>query len=74
VTFRMSTYSNGTGQCVEVDEAGFRKATHSKSGNCVEVGSGVKVRDTKYRDDVTLTFEDDAWRLFIAIVKVASRE
>ncbi|MEV4630216.1 DUF397 domain-containing protein [Micromonospora sp. NPDC049523] len=52
--------------------AHWRKSTRSGSngGNCVEVADNlpgvVAVRDSKDRDGGTLTFEPDAWRVFVA--------
>jgi hypothetical protein len=46
----------------------WRKSTYSGSngGDCVEVASadGVRVRDTKDRDGVTLSFTAEAWEQF----------
>ena len=39
------------------------------NGNCVEVSSGVQVRDSKDRDGVVLRFSLAAWRLFIEHTK-----
>jgi hypothetical protein len=56
--------------CVECDE--WRTSTHSDSGsggNCVAVGNGVKVRDSKDPDGVTLKFNQDTWTKFISEYK-----
>jgi Domain of unknown function (DUF397) len=36
------------------------------NGNCVEVASGVAVRDTQDREGPVLKFSADAWRAFTA--------
>jgi len=64
--WRKATYSNGSGECVEVGT--WRKPTHSNdSGDCVEVGTHpghVAVRDTKDRAAAPLTFSPTAWQSF----------
>ena len=55
--------SNGT-NCVEVAED-WRKSRQSKSGNCVEVASGVAVRDTQDREGPVLKFSAAVWRAFL---------
>jgi CRISPR/Cas system-associated protein Csx1 len=71
VNWRTATYSNGSGQCVEVGQ--WRTASYSNgSGQCVEVGSEastVVVRDTKNREGMILTVPADAWRCFIGSLK-----
>jgi Domain of unknown function (DUF397) len=43
----------------------WRKASYSfANGNCIEVASGVRVRDSKDPDGPVLRFSPDAWRLF----------
>jgi hypothetical protein len=50
-SWRKSSYSNNSGNCVEVAFADWRKSSYSNaSGNCVEVAaadSAVGVRDSK---------------------------
>jgi hypothetical protein len=71
--WRKSSYSNGTGECVEV--ATWRKSSHSNSsGACVEVGGAatvVLVRDTTNRDGATLTIPVPAWRTLLAEVRAS---
>jgi hypothetical protein len=48
----------------------FRKSSHSHVyGNCVEVASGVTVRDTADRDGVTLMFSGVSWGKFISSLR-----
>lgn len=55
----------GNGNCVEA----WRKSSYSyASGECVEVGDGIQVRDSK-NPDVVLEFNQDAWRNFLASIK-----
>jgi len=42
----------------------WRKPGRSAGSNCVEVASGVAVRDTKDREGPVLTFSAAAWRAF----------
>jgi Domain of unknown function (DUF397) len=69
--WRKASYSNGTGQCVEV--ASWRKASYSNGqGSCVETASIagiVAVRDTTDRDGGTLAFGAEAWSAFVAGLK-----
>jgi len=51
--WRKASYSNGSGDCVEVADA----------------ASVVLVRDTKTRDGGTLAFTADAWRAFTESLK-----
>ena len=64
--WRKASYSNASGNCVEVGQ--WRKASYSNgSGNCVEVAdaaSAVLVRDTKDRDGGALAFTATAWQSF----------
>lgn len=53
VGWRTASYSNGSGQCVEV-------------GHDVDV---IAVRDTKDRDSGTLAFTADAWAAFTASLR-----
>jgi hypothetical protein len=72
--WRKSTYSNGSGDCVEVGMA-WRKATHSNgSGNCVEVGTApraILIRDTTNRSGATLTVSAETWRALLAKVRAS---
>jgi hypothetical protein len=52
------------------DQHDWRVSSLSFSnGNCVEVASGVRVRDSQDRRGPTLTFSADAWRRFISATK-----
>jgi hypothetical protein len=72
--WRKSSYSNGTGNCVEVGMA-WRKSTHSNGiGECVEVGTApraILVRDTTNRSGATLTVPAEAWRALVAEVRAS---
>jgi hypothetical protein len=73
-SWRKSSYSSGTGNCVEVAFPGWRKSSHSDgTGNCVEVADAdclVAIRDTKQGDrGPMLEFTEVAWREFIAETK-----
>jgi len=65
--WRKASYSNGSGDCVEVADA-WRKASYSNgSGNCVEVADTARVvlvRDTTDRDGGTLIIPASAWQTF----------
>lgn len=70
--FRRSSYCD-TGSCVEV---AFTKSTYSAdTANCVEVGqchctgTEVLVRDSKDPKGPVLSFNRDAWAMFLAGVK-----
>ena len=52
-TWRVATYTGGSGNCVEVGDA----------------GRAVLVRDTKDRAGGTLTFSAEAWRAFTRAIK-----
>ncbi|ONK10163.1 DUF397 domain-containing protein [Streptomyces sp. MP131-18] len=58
MAWRKSSYSNGTGDCVEVADAlpGF-----------------VPVRDGKVRNGAALVVSGDAWSAFVASVKERGR-
>jgi hypothetical protein len=48
----------------------WRKPRRSASeGNCVEVASGVRIRDSKDSDGFVLSVSADAWRVFVVDVK-----
>ena len=72
--WRKSSYSNSSGNCVEVASANWRKSSHSDgTGNCVEVAGAdrlVAIRDTKQggRGPV-LEFSEAAWRKFISATR-----
>ena len=61
-----SSYSGGSGACVEV---GWRTSSYSVgSGNCVEVAptpDAVLVRDSKDPDGPALAVSRTAWRAFL---------
>ena len=74
VAWRKSSYSDGTGNCVEVASASWRKPSHSNdSGNCVDVASmdcTVAVRDTRQGDrGPLLEFTEATWRRFLVRAK-----
>ena len=60
---------------MDVTGARWRKSTKSgnNGGDCVEVADNLRgvvlVRDTKNRDDGTLTFTPEAWRAFLDLAK-----
>lgn len=61
-TKKQPTYDNATKDSV------FRKSTFSDSGHCVEVAKdkdGVRVRDTKDRQGVVLSFTHEEWIAFL---------
>jgi Domain of unknown function (DUF397) len=72
--WRKSSYSNASGNCVEVGMA-WRKSTHSNaSGDCVEVGTArraILVRDTTNRSGATLTVPAEAWQALLAKVRAS---
>lgn len=50
----------------------WRKSSFSfANGNCIQVASGARVRDSKYPDGPVLAFTRDQWRVFTAAVKAA---
>jgi hypothetical protein len=71
VGWRKASYSNGSGNCVEVGQ--WRKASYSNGqGDCVEVGHDVDViavRDTKDHDGGALAFTTEAWAVFTTSLK-----
>jgi hypothetical protein len=73
ITWRKSSRSNGTGQCVEV--ATWRKSRRSGgSSDCVEVavlpgGPQVSVRDSKDPEGAALTVRPADWHLFTEGIK-----
>jgi|tagenome__1003787_1003787.scaffolds.fasta_scaffold20988448_3 hypothetical protein len=73
MTWRKSSYSGSSTECVEVGTAQWRTSSYSgSSGECVEVGTvptTVVVRDTKNRDGVRLTFSAAAWHAFATSLK-----
>jgi len=73
---RKSSYSDGTGNCVEVASTAWHKSSHSSgTGNCVEVavaiaGTVVGVRDSKQRGrGPVLEFTRAEWAAFISSAK-----
>ena len=62
--WRKSSYSFSNGGCIEA--ADWRKSRWSKTGNCIEVASGVAVRDTQDREGPVLKFSAAQWRAFTA--------
>ena len=70
--WRKSTASTGNGECAEV--GAWRTSSHSKSGNCAEVGQDgavVGVRDSQDPDGPVLVFGPAAWAEFLAMVRSA---
>jgi Domain of unknown function (DUF397) len=72
--WRKSSYSSGTGNCVEVAFTGWRKSSHSNSSaNCVEVATtdgSVGVRDSKQQGrGPVLEFTRAGWGAFIRAAK-----
>jgi len=69
IVWRTSSYTFGSGNCVEV---GWRTSSYTYgSGACVEVAptpDGVLVRDTKNRTGPALTCPTPAWRAFLTTV------
>jgi hypothetical protein len=69
--WRKSSYSSGSGQCVEVARvpAQWRKSSHSGGdGACVEVThlpEAIAVRDSKDPSGPKLIFTPPAWAAFI---------
>ncbi len=56
------------------DPDDWRKASYSFANhNCVQVASGVEVRDTKNPDGPVLQFSPAAWRLFVEETKETER-
>jgi uncharacterized protein DUF397 len=48
----------------------WRTSTYSiNNGDCVEVGTGIAVRDTKNREAGMLMFPAEAWREFTGALK-----
>jgi hypothetical protein len=52
-----------------VEAADWRTAGLCQNGECVEVASGVAVRDTKDREGPVLTFSGAAWQAFTGTLK-----
>jgi Domain of unknown function (DUF397) len=72
--WRKSSYSNSSGNCLEVAFANWHKSSHSNnSGNCVEVAASaaaVGVRDSKQRGcGPVLEFSRAAWVAFTRAAK-----
>ncbi|MGH3938445.1 MAG: DUF397 domain-containing protein [Pseudonocardiaceae bacterium] len=69
IVWHKSSYSSGSGDCVEV---GWHKSSYSaQSGDCVEVASvpgRVLVRDSKDPGGPALTFPTPAWHAFLTTV------
>ncbi|MFD9044364.1 DUF397 domain-containing protein [Streptomyces bottropensis] len=74
VTWRKSTYSDGSGgNCLEV--AHWYKSSYSEGsgGNCLEVAEGhpthIPVRDSKTPLGPALVFRAEAWSAFVEDLK-----
>jgi hypothetical protein len=72
--WRKSSYSNNSGNCVEVAFADWHKSSHSNaSANCVEVAAAdaaVGVRDSKQHcRGPVLEFTRAAWGAFLRAAK-----
>jgi hypothetical protein len=72
--WRESSYSNNSGNCVEVAFADWHKSSYSNSsGNCVEVAAAaaaVGVRDSKQHGrGPVLEFTRAAWGAFLCAAK-----
>ncbi|MGH4022736.1 MAG: DUF397 domain-containing protein [Pseudonocardiaceae bacterium] len=69
IVWRKSSYSGGSGDCVEI---GWRKSSYSGgSGGCVEVAAApdeVLVRDSKDPHGPTLAATTAQWRALLATV------
>jgi hypothetical protein len=55
----------------KVTPMAFRASSFCASNECVEVASGILVRDTADRDGPVLTFSPATWRAFTASLKAA---
>jgi hypothetical protein len=78
-SWRKSSHSSGTGNCVEVALPRWRKSSHSDgTGNCVEVAGAdclVAIRDTKQGGrGPMLEFTELAWWEFVAATKNGKRK
>jgi hypothetical protein len=76
--WRKSSYSSGSGQCVEVAHvpAQWRKSSHSGgSGACIEVAhlpEAIAVRDSKDPVGPKLIFTPEAWAAFLSGAKAGN--
>jgi hypothetical protein len=74
--WRKSSYSNGSGNCVEVGTT-WRKSTHSNGqGDCVEVGTATRailVRDTTNPSGPVLHVSAETWHALLAEVRGVRR-
>jgi hypothetical protein len=66
IVWHTSSYSSGSGNCVQV---GWRTSSYSvRNGNCVQVAPApdrVLVRDSKDPHGPALAVPPDAWRAFL---------
>ncbi|NKZ01672.1 DUF397 domain-containing protein [Nocardiopsis alborubida] len=75
LSFRKSSYSGASEDCVEVAHipTDFRKSTHSGAGeNCVEVADlpcGAAVRDSKHPTAGHLPFPAAEWSTFLSVAR-----
>lgn len=65
--WRKSSHSFSNGNCVETRD--WRKSGRCEGGACIEIASGVAVRDTQDQDGPVLKFSAAAWRAFTAALK-----
>ncbi|MEV6229564.1 DUF397 domain-containing protein [Saccharopolyspora shandongensis] len=75
INWRKSSYSQNTGDCIEVGRVvtGWRTSSRSQNtDSCVEIGAlpgGTAVRDTKDRSAGYFVADASQWSSFVAAVK-----
>ena len=73
MNWRKSTFSGSNGDCIEIAND-WRKSRRSAAGNCVEIASGVRVRDTQqHGTGPVLTFTPGAWAEFTGRLSADAR-
>src|SRR5690606_10622567 len=74
LTFRKSSYSAHSQNCVEVASSDYRKSSHSaQDQDCVEVADSshaVAIRDSKHAEAGHLAFSPAEWDAFLRGAKV----